>query len=67
MSDDKKQAILDFLSGVEGKGVEKTMVIAKAVGLTRREASKLLGELQAEGKVQQAGAAAGVVGFKLVR
>ena len=60
-----KQKILDHLANVPGKGVEVPGRIISSLGLKRREAMKLLAELNQEGKIETAGAAAGVVGYKL--
>ncbi len=60
-----KQQILDILAEVPGKGVEVPGRIISKIGLKRREAMKILGELEAEGKIMAAGAAAGVIGYKL--
>lgn len=68
MSDEEnKQKILDFLLGLEGKGVMTTVDIGKAVGLKRTECSKLLRALEEEGKVAPGGVTAGVAGYKAVR
>ena len=63
--DDIKKKILDHLATVPGKGVEVPGRIISALGLKRREAMKILTELANEGKIETAGAAAGVVGYKL--
>jgi|GEM_PF-4392105 len=63
--DEMKQKILDHLAQVPGKGVEVPARIISSLGLSRREAMKLLSELATEGKIETAGAAAGVVGYKL--
>jgi len=68
MTDEEyKKSIVDYLLGLEGKGVKTTVEIGKEMGIKRRECSKLLKELEEEGKVVPAGVAAGVVGFKAVR
>ena len=68
MSDEEsKQKILDYLLGLEGKGVKTTVDIGKAVGLKRTECSKLLRALEEEGKVAPGGVTAGVAGYKAVR
>ena len=68
MSDEaSKQAILDHLLGLEGKGVMTTADIGKAVGIKRKDCSKLLRELEEEGKVAAAGVMAGVAGYKAVK
>jgi len=63
--EEMKQKILDHLAGVPGKGVEVPARIISSLGLKRKEAMKLLSELSAAGKIETAGAAAGVVGYKL--
>ena len=63
--EEMKQKILDHLAQVPGKGVEVPARIIGSLGLTRTEAMKLLSELNAEGKIEAAGAAAGVIGYKL--
>ena len=68
MSDEEnKQKILDYLLSREGKGVETTVAIGKAVGLRRKECATLLRELEEEGKVAAGGVMAGVAGYKAVR
>ena len=62
-----KRSILDYLLGLEGKGTKTIVEIGKVIGIKRRECSKLLKELEEEGKVIPAGVAAGVVGYKAVR
>jgi DNA-binding Lrp family transcriptional regulator len=62
-----KQAILDHLLNLEGKGVMTTADIAKAVGIKRKECSALLRMLEEEGKVAAAGVMAGVAGYKAVK
>ena len=64
-SDELKQKILEYLAQVEGKGVEVPARIVKALGVERRPALKAMRELESEGKIATAGAAAGVVGYKL--
>jgi len=60
-----KDKILEFLAQVPGKGVEVPARIVSALGLQRRPALKLMRELEQEGRIVTAGAAAGVVGYKL--
>jgi len=62
-----KQAILDFLLNLEGKGVKTIADIGKATGLKRKECSKVLRELEEEGKVAPGGVMAGVAGYKAVK
>jgi hypothetical protein len=68
MSDaENKQKILDYLLGLEGKGVDTTVAIGKAVGIKRKDCSRLLRELESEGKVASAGVVPGVAGYKAVK
>jgi hypothetical protein len=60
-----KEKILEFLKDVPGKGVEVPARIISALGMERRPALKLMRELEQEGKIVTAGAAAGVIGYKL--
>jgi hypothetical protein len=60
-----KEKILELLKNVPGKGVEVPARIINVLGLERRPAMKLLRELEQEGKIVTAGAAAGVIGYKL--
>jgi DNA-binding Lrp family transcriptional regulator len=67
MSNDQKQAVLDYLLNLEGKGVQTMTEIGKALGLKRKECSKILRELEEEGKIASAGVMAGVAGYKAVK
>jgi DNA-binding Lrp family transcriptional regulator len=68
MSDEEsKKQILDYLLGLEGKGVLTTVEIGKAVGLKRKECARLLRILEEEGKVAPGGVMAGVAGYKAVK
>jgi hypothetical protein len=68
MSDEEhKRKILDYLLGLEGKGVMTTVDIGKAVGLKRKDCSRLLRILEEEGKVASGGVMAGVAGYKAVK
>lgn len=60
-----KEKILEFLKNVPGKGVEVPARIISSLGIERRPAMKLMRELEEEGKIVTAGAAAGVIGYKL--
>jgi hypothetical protein len=62
---DTKAKILEHLAGLPGKGVEVPGHIISKLGLKRREVMKILRELEEDGKIETAGAAAGVVGYKL--
>lgn len=64
---ENKQKILDYLLGLEGKGVMTTVEIAKAVGLKRKECAGLLRTLEEEGKVAAGGVMAGVAGYKAIK
>jgi hypothetical protein len=65
MSDPIEAKILEFLGAVPGKGVEVSAKIAKAVGGRRKEVATALRKLEEQGKIMQAGAMAGVIGYKL--
>jgi len=68
MSDDyeeMKQKIVAYLSSLEGKGADTTINIGKNVGLKRREASKIIKQMEVEGVVEATGVTAGVAGYKL--
>ena len=68
MSDEaNKQVVLEYLLGLEGKGVMTTADIAKATGIKRKDCSKLLRALEEEGKVAAGGVMAGVAGYKAVK
>ena len=62
-----KQTILDYLSGLEGKGVQTIAEIAKGTGIKRKELSKHLKEMESDGLVLIAGVSAGVIGYKAVK
>ena len=61
-----KDKIVSYLDGLGGKKVDTTINIAKALGLKRREASKILQRMEMEGVVQSSGVTAGVAGYKLM-
>ena len=66
MSDEGvKGKILEHLAGLPGKGVEVPGHFISKLGVKRREVMKVLRELEEEGKIETAGAAAGVIGYKL--
>lgn len=67
MSEEGEQKILDFLGSFSGseKGVATAAEIIKGTGLDRQTVSKMLKELELEGKIVGAGRAAGVWGYKL--
>jgi hypothetical protein len=60
-----KEKITAYLSGLEGKGVDTTVNIAKGVGIKRKECSKILNRMELEGLVEPGGVMAGVAGYKL--
>jgi hypothetical protein len=62
-----KDRVTKYLSGLESKPVDTTMNIAKAVGMKRKEASKVLARMELDGLVQSAGVTAGVAGYKLIQ
>lgn len=68
MSEEEKKKIIDFLKAfaeTTEKGVATMAEIAKGTGIDRKAVSKLLVDLEMEGKVVGAGRAAGVMGYKL--
>jgi DNA-binding MarR family transcriptional regulator len=67
MSEEVRQKILDFLGGFKEseKGVATAAEIIRGTGLDRQMVSKILKELEMEGKIVGAGRAAGVWGYKL--
>lgn len=67
MSEEARQKILDFLGSFTGseKGVAAAAEIIKGTGLDRQTVSKILKELELEGKIVGAGRSAGVWGYKL--
>jgi len=68
MSDEEgKKKILEYLMGLEGKGVDTVVGIVKATGIKRKECTKILRELENEGKVTPGGVMAGVAGYKAVK
>lgn len=65
MSEEVKEKILEFLRGVGGKGVATQADIIKGTKLDREQVKKAIKELALEGKIIDAGVAAGVVGYKI--
>lgn len=67
MSDEAqiRKQVVDYLGSLEGKGVETLANIAKAIGVHRRDLSKIINKMELEGVVQSAGVMAGVAGYKL--
>lgn len=61
-----KDKIVSYLDGLGGKKVDTTINIAKALGVKRREASKILRRMEMEELVQSSGVMAGVAGYKLM-
>jgi Mn-dependent DtxR family transcriptional regulator len=62
-----KDRIKEYLAGLETKPVDTTINIAKALGMKRRDASKILARMETDGLVQSAGVTAGVAGYKLLQ
>ena len=60
-----KDKILEHLANVPGKGVEVPSRIISTLAINRRNGMKIMRALEEEGKIQSAGAAAGVIGYKL--
>ena len=60
-----KDKILEHLANVPGKGVEVPSRIISTLDINRRSGMKIMRALEEEGKIQSAGAAAGVIGYKL--
>ncbi|MEW6214993.1 MAG: hypothetical protein AB1478_07325 [Nitrospirota bacterium] len=65
MSEEVKEKVLEFLRGVGGKGVATQADIIKGTKLDRETVKKAIKELTLEGKIVDAGVAAGVVGYKI--
>ncbi len=62
-----KERIKEYLAGLENKPVDTTINIAKAIGMKRKDASKVLARMEMDGLVQAAGVTAGVAGYKLIQ
>lgn len=60
-----RDKVIEHLKSVGGKGADTTANIGKAVGLKRRDASKLLQQMEQEGVIVSTGVTAGVAGYKL--
>jgi Mn-dependent DtxR family transcriptional regulator len=60
-----KDKVTAYLSGLEGKGVDTTVNIAKGIGIKRKECSKVLNRMEMDGLVEPGGVMAGVAGYKL--
>ena len=60
-----RDKVIEHLKSVGGKGADTTANIGKAVGLKRRDASKVLQQMEQEGIVVSTGVTAGVAGYKL--
>ena len=60
-----KDKILEHLANVPGKGVEVPSRIISTLAIKRSKGMKIMRALEEEGKIQSAGAAAGVIGYKL--
>jgi hypothetical protein len=65
MSEEVKEKVLEFLRGVGGKGVATQADIIKGTKLDREQVKKAIKELTLEGKIVDAGVAAGVIGYKI--
>jgi len=63
--EENRDKVIEHLKNVGGKGADTTANIGKAVGLKRRDASKLLSQMEQEGIIVSAGVTAGVAGYKL--
>jgi DNA-binding MarR family transcriptional regulator len=63
--DELKEKVKAYLGALEGKGVDTTVNIAKGIGVKRKECSKILSRMEAEGLVEPGGVMAGVAGYKL--
>jgi len=62
-----KRKVLDYLMGLEGKGVATIIEIGKSTGMKRKDCSAVIRELEEEGKVTPGGVMAGVAGYKAVK
>jgi Mn-dependent DtxR family transcriptional regulator len=62
-----KDRVTKYLGGLQGKPVDTTINIAKALGIKRKDASKILARMEMDGLVQSAGVTAGVAGYKLIQ
>ena len=60
-----RDKVIEHLKGIGGKGADTTANIGKAVGLKRRDASKVLARMEQEGVIMSTGVTAGVAGYKL--
>lgn len=63
--EDNRDKVIGHLKGIGGKGADTTANIGKAIGVKRRDASKLLAQMEQEGIVMSTGVTAGVAGYKL--
>lgn len=60
-----RDKVIEHLKTIGGKGADTTANIGKAVGLKRRDASKVLAQMEQEGIIMATGVTAGVAGYKL--
>lgn len=60
-----RDKVIEHLKTVGGKGADTTANIGKAIGLKRRDASKVLQQMEKDGVVVSTGVTAGVAGYKL--
>lgn len=65
MAEDAKEKVLEFLRSIGGKGVATQSEIVKGTKLDKKEVAAAIRELAAEGKISEAGVAAGVIGYKI--
>ena len=65
--EEMRDKVIEYLKGLEGKGVDTTINIGKQTGMARRDASKVLARMEQEGLVASGGVTAGVAGYKLVK
>lgn len=63
--EDNRDKVIEHLKGVGGKGADTTANIGKAIGLKRRDASKVLAQMEQESIIISTGVTAGVAGYKL--
>jgi predicted transcriptional regulator len=63
--EDNRDKVIEHLKSVGGKGADTTTNIGKAIGLKRRDASKLVAQMEQEGILVSTGVTAGVAGYKL--
>ncbi len=64
---EQREKVIQYLSSLEGKGVDTIANITKGTGIKRRDLSKVLQKMELDGEVQAAGVMAGVAGYKLTK